>query len=103
MNKKCGDVLIELGITPNLDGFDYICAAVNVIHSNPYNKQITKVYNEVSNRFNKSIYNVDRAIRHAFTKCNVNSIEYKNWLGNSQSNSERLYILAYRLEEYKDE
>jgi hypothetical protein len=99
---KCGNALVELGILPNLIGFNYICQAVNIIHLHKEQIPITRIYEEVADIFDVSTTSVERGIRHAFSKCRETEL-YGQLLGYAETNGERLYTLAYRLEEYKDE
>lgn len=99
---KCGNALVELGILPNLIGFNYICQAVNIIHLHKEQITITRIYEEVADIFNVSTDSVEKGIRYAFSKCRETEL-YRQLLGHAETNGERLYTLAYKLEDNKDE
>lgn len=101
MRKKIGNALIELGITPDLKGFDYICSAIEIISkSNEKIKLVDGVYVDVAKEFDTTASSVGRAIRHAFSKMDKNNGAYKKYIGIDKStNSALLYTLAYKLKE----
>lgn len=94
---ECGDVLIDMGISPRLKGFDYICLAIDIIHDNPNDKHIMSIYKTIADNFDVSEESVERSIRHAFSKVIDDDVS-KKWFGSAESNSEKLYTLEYRLE-----
>jgi len=101
MRKKVTDVLIELGVTPNLKGFDYICRAVEIISNSKKRMDIVKgIYADIANEFDTTSSRTERAIRHAFSKVDKESEAYKKYIGiDKTTNSTLLYTLAYRLRE----
>ncbi len=99
MRKKIENALFELGITPNLKGFDYICKAVNYISADRTVK-ICNVYKFVAKDFETTSSRVERAIRSAFSKIGKESEAFNKYLGiSNMTNSALLYTLAYRLRE----
>lgn len=53
MKKKIEEVLIELGVYPNLSGFDYICKAVEILNStNERMKIVDGLYVDIAKEFN---------------------------------------------------
>ncbi len=103
MGKKIEDTLFELGIAPNLLGFDYICRAVEIIqNSKGRMKNVGGLYADVAKEFNTTNKKVERAIRHAFSKIDKESEAFNKYLGiSSMTNSALLYALTYRLREDK--
>lgn len=101
MRKKIENVLFELGITPDLVGFNQICSAVEIIsNSRERRKMVYEVYPEVAKELNTTASRVERGIRHAFTKIDKESEAFNKYLGiSSMTNSALLYTLAYRLKE----
>lgn len=101
MKKKTENALIELGITPNLKGFDYICSAVEIISKSKGKvKLVDGVYVDISKEFNTTASRVERAIRHAFSKVDIESKAFIEYLGTDKlNNGALLYTLAYRLKE----
>ena len=47
MRKKIQDTLLDLGVTPNLKGFNYICDAVEMINKEGRIK-VTYIYNKIA-------------------------------------------------------
>lgn len=101
MRRKTEDVLIELGITPNLSGFNYICKAVEIINASKERIRIVDgLYADIAKEFNTTKIRVERAIRHAISKMDKESEAYKKYLGiKEHTNSAVLYTLAMRLKE----
>ncbi len=101
MRRKIENALFELGITPDLAGFNQICSAVEII-STPERKEkaICKVYEDVANKLDTTAPRVERGIRHAFTKIDKESEVFNKYLGiSNMTNSALLYTLACRLRE----
>lgn len=63
------DILGEIGVAPNLLGYDYSAYAIKLIlKDRVYLEQITiRLYPEVAAKFNTTSNRVERAIRHAVT------------------------------------
>lgn len=101
MKNKVENVLIELGVTPNLSGFDYLCKAIEVINaSDERMKLVNGVYAEVAEQLNSKVFNVERAIRLAISKMDKESEAWKNYIGLSDvTNATVIYTLALRLKE----
>lgn len=99
MKKKVEDVLIGLGIYPNLSGFDYICKAIYYIMSDR-TVRICNVYKLVAKDFGTTSSRVERAIRHTLSKIDKESEEYKQYMSvKDKTNSAILYTFAVRLKE----
>ena len=64
-------VLDLTGIPSNRLGYKYIVHAVSLIHMEGKNKkiQIMKVYDQLSNEFDKTAYSVEKAIRKSIDAC----------------------------------
>ncbi len=100
MRKKIENALFELGITPDLTGFGYIVEFVWTVSSSTSKIPTTTVYEMVAERKQTTASRVERGIRHAFTKVDVNSEAFNKYIGIKQkTNSALLYALAYRLRE----
>lgn len=99
MKKKVEEVLIDLGVYPNLSGFNYICKAIDYI-SKDSGARICTVYSLVANDFNTTSSRVERAIRHALSKADKDSDVYKKYMSvKDTTNSAVLYTMAVRLKE----
>lgn len=101
MKKKVEDVLIEMGVYPNLTGFNYICRAVEIISESKGKMKIADgLYVDVAKTFGSTNYKVERAIRHAISKMDKDSEAFKEYIGiKDTTNSAVLYTLAVRLKE----
>ena len=98
MEEKIEELLIDMGIYPNLSGFRYICKAIPYILKDKTAK-ITYVYFVVSEEFGVTWTAVERAIRVAMTKINKNSEPYKKYINADDiTASQFLYLFAMRLE-----
>lgn len=101
MKKKVENVLIELGVTPNLSGFGYLCKAIEVINgSKERMKLVDGIYVEVANQFNSTKHSVERGIRSAISRMNRDGEAWKKYVGvNDVTNATVLYTLALRMKE----
>lgn len=110
MRKKVGDALLQLGITPDLKGFNYIIDMVEMIDKGEVGK-ITEAYKTIGERRNETACSVERCIRHAISKINTTSKEFDTYIGaNAISfekgnivNSAFLNTLQYKLREQYQE
>ncbi len=101
MRKKIENALFELVITPDLRGFNYICRGVEIIASSKEKVDMVKgLYVDIAKEFNTTQTGVERAIRHAFTKVDVEGEAFAKYLNIGKlTNSALLYALAYRLKD----
>ena len=99
MDKKIKNVLIELGITPNLKGFNCIVEAVVYIMKNN-DVKTTDIYEHVANALGYKVANVERTIRHCVLNADKNSESWRRYIGIKRANNSTfLFVLAMRLEE----
>ena len=99
MRKKVEEVLIEMGVYPNLLGFDYICRAINYI-SEDVRLRMCEVYRLVANDVETNPTSVEKSIRHALSKIDKNGEAYKKYIGiKDTTNSAVLYTLAVKMKE----
>ena len=99
MDKKIKNVLIELGITPNLKGFNCIVEAVGYIMKNN-DAKTTDVYEHVANTLGYKAANVERTIRHCILKVDENSESWRRYIGIKRANNSTfLFVLAMKMEE----
>lgn len=95
MRRKIENKLLELGITPNLNGFGCITDAVEYILQNGF-CTMQELYTDISNARNLNGYaNTERLIRHAISK--VDEAKWKAMGGQGIKNSEFLFTLAFIL------
>lgn len=99
MRKKIKDILLELGITPNLKGFDYICKTIDYMMTRKRIKMV-EMYRIIAKDFETTPSAVERAIRTAFLKIDVESDVFTKYFGTDKiTNSTLLHTLVYRLKE----
>lgn len=101
MRKKIENALFELGITPELVGFDYIRRAVEIILTSKERVDIVKgLYADIAKEYETTGSRVERAIRTAFSKMDIESAAFIKYFNSDRlTNSALLYTLAYRLRE----
>ena len=108
IDSKVMGILLEIGISANLQGYQYLRESIKLVIENPlYISSITKkMYPQVAETFNTTACRVERGIRHAidvsFNKgkmININKIFGLNVLGNNErpTNSEFVALVADRL------
>lgn len=101
MRRKTEDVLLELGVTPNLQGFDYICKAIEIIaNSKEKLKMVDGLYMDIAKEFGITNSGVERVIRYAISKMDKNSKAWQEYIGiEGTTNSAVLLTLAMKLRE----
>ena len=101
--RDCGELLLSMGITPNLRGFDYIQAAVEILVKCPAEKY-QNIYEYIALRDGVAKAAVERGIRHAIGKADRDSEWWRENIKHSATtNSEFLSIMAYRMRGTKDD
>lgn len=104
-------LLLDMGITPNLKGFDFTRTAVALLNTDEdkYRNLSQSLYPTIALKYNSTTAGVERAIRHAIQKAiKLDHGEMKILIGlspykNNVSNSEFLYSVARRATEEKQE
>ena len=82
MKNKIQKVLLELEITPNLKGFNYICRMVEIVKADELNeKSVFGIYEEIAEEYKTKSICVERAIRHAISKADKESDAWKKYVG----------------------
>lgn len=99
------DVLLALGITPNLKGFNVIIDMVDLLNSGKYTR-FNDMYAALSDKYGTKVSAVERSIRFATTKIDVNSETYKKYIGADLTNKSGkivntvfIHTLAHRIKE----
>lgn len=78
----------------------YIMDAVEIVNNSKNHKGTCEIYEEVAEKNNKKKECVERAIRHAITKCDINSEAWKKHVGIKETkNSAFIYALALNVTE----
>ena len=109
MNRKnrAEDMLLALGVKPNLKGFHYLVDAVDIYLNHKGDLSITKgLYPEIARKHNTTGSRVERSIRHAIeltADCNPYG-EMERFFGTTTNmnkgkltNSEFISVFALRL------
>ena len=101
MKNKIQKVLLELGITPNLKGFNYIRRMVEIVKSDELNeKSVFGIYQEIAEEYKTTALCVERSIRHAISKADKESDVWKKYVGlKDVKNSKVVYTLALNITE----
>lgn len=104
MNKqKIEDVLLKLGITPNINGFGYITDAI-LIMSEDDDLKMMELYYEIAKRNHCKTHQVERSIRHAlqksrsFSKSDPEIVEYYLGFADTKNSAslKRLLLILQR-------
>ena len=102
MRRKIEDRLLELGIKPNLNGFGYICDFIELIIDDEERKfKMMYLYSVVAKKNKTTSTSVERAIRHAISKINLEcwNERYVYSKRSNLTNAEFLYTLALRIKQ----
>lgn len=101
MKNKIQKVLLELGITPDLKGFNYICRMIEIVKADELNKKsVIGIYQEIAEEYKTTASCVERAIRHAISKADKESDAWKKYIGLKDiKNSKVVYTLAINITE----
>lgn len=109
MNNEIQELLLKIGITPNLRGFNYIVDAVLLIASDKskYWYVTKELYPKIAEMYNSTPTRIERCIRHAITKSIDHDYgEMEKILGVSpyqikMTNSEFLHLMLRKAKESK--
>lgn len=73
MEKIIKMTLIKAGIRVDLEGFKYLCKAIELGLEHPelLHRICKGLYTEVANFYNTTYYRVERSIRHAIAQTNI--------------------------------
>lgn len=102
---NAGDMLIKMGITPDLKGFRYTLDMVEILKKEPDIK-ILAAYEMVAKKNNTSGAKVERGIRYAASIMNEESEIYKKVIQvqkNKLTNTRFISLLNYGMEKMEDE
>lgn len=101
MKNKIQKILLKLGITPDLKGFNYICRMIEIVKADELNKKsVIGVYQEIAEEYKTTASCVERAIRHAISKADKESDVWKKYVGlKDVKNSKVVYTLAFNITE----
>lgn len=98
MRKEINELLLKLGISASLNGFDYIARAIEL--SVKQKMAMCKgIYTLIAEENGTKAQRVERSIRHAITK--MDKEVYKQFGGRYYKNSDVVYTLALHFKEDK--
>lgn len=99
MKRKIRQALFDLGIPPNLNGFDFWVEGILFVLETERPK-MGMVYLYIANKFNTKDSRVERAMRYAITRINKNGDAWKRYVGiDINKNSEIIYTIASKIRE----
>lgn len=90
LSSKIKDVLLDIGVAPNLNGFGYLVEAINIKIEQP-EESAMGIYSQIAQNNNTTCSRVERGIRHAIIRA------WKN--GNSELQSK---LFSYSLNRKKE-
>lgn len=105
--RTIGDILVNLGIFPNIDSFSYLQDAVEYINELPGNNvdiNVVDIYSHIASKYSgKQWTNIERAIRHASTVIydNPTSLveeifgKYRSYSSGKISSGQLMFALAF--------
>ncbi len=94
-------VLFELGIYPDLKGFEYIPEALELIRKD--HRKMTAIYEIIANKHKTTGTSVERCIRHAFGRMNPEKPFVKQMFGECpRTNAALLFMMDYRLKKWEE-
>lgn len=101
MKNKIQKILLKLGITPDLKGFNYICRMIEIVKADELNKKsVVGIYEEIAEEYETTASCVERSIRHAISKVDKESDAWKKYVGlKDVKNSKVVYTLAINITE----
>lgn len=89
-------VLLEIGIFPNLKGFEHITDTILLIDSGK--TKITDIYSIIAKENGLVSTAIERSIKTAFNRCDKDSKEYEKYIGKAKYQSEKLFTLHYNIQ-----
>lgn len=101
MKNKIQKILLKLGITPDLKGFNYICRMIEIVKADELRKKsVIGIYEEIAEEYKTTASCVERVIRHAISKADKESDAWKKYVGlKDVKNSKVVYTLALNITE----
>ena len=74
MRQKIKKLLKKLNITPNLSGYYYLMDTIEMVyeHKKDYVHATMELYSDVAKKYNQKISKIERGIRTAISKMDIN-------------------------------
>lgn len=101
-NRKLRRILMKIGISANLQGNEYILQAVEIIKRQKIHTNMITIYEKLSNKNNKTSFQIERAIRYAITKAYKEHIGLKEIYDQIPNNSVFIYDLVFNLDVFEE-
>lgn len=96
-------ILIGLGISSNLLGFNYILESVKIVKKQQIHTNIVTIYEMLSKLVDNNKANIERSIRHAIIYAHKkNKLMQKIYI-NKPMNSSFIYDLAFNIDIFQKE
>lgn len=97
-------ILISIGISSGLAGFNYITQAVEFLRNQQIHTNVMTVYDELSliNKEQPSIQIIERAIRYAVKKAYQKNVIFNKIYCGRPNNRDFLYDLAFHQNIFED-
>lgn len=101
MKERIENMVLDLGIMPNLKGFKYLTRAIELVAEDKVNNVCEDIYEAIAKEVNTKKDCIERCIRHAISKIDIETTDLKCGF----RNSEVIYTLALKIkqEERKNE
>ena len=94
------DALVSINISPDLNGFVYICDAVDIV-VNDGRIPTVGLYSRIAEKNDTTPSRVERSIRHAFENAYKSAVleDIHKWIGayEKPTNSSSIYTLAIKV------
>ena len=102
-NMNIRRLLLKIGISSNVQGFNYILTAVNILKEQKIHIKITNIYETLGKKYGKAPSAVERSTRNAINTAYKGSNILKNIYPSIPDNSCFLYDLALNFDIFIDE
>lgn len=94
LREKTYDALMEFGILPTVNGFNYIIDAVEMFDPD---MKATELYEEVARENNTTATKVERSMRYAFTRMDYKDAMIQDFFGKKFTTFGYISILHWKL------
>lgn len=99
MKRTTEELLIKLGIMPNLKGFERLCRAIEIINNSDKTLEMVEIYERVSDIYGEPPRTTERVIKWAIGKIDLNF--WRKYCDKVPKTAEALHLLAWLAKEKK--
>jgi hypothetical protein len=105
MTQKIRKLLKKLNIAPNLSGYFYLMDAIEMVYENKedYINATIELYSDVARKYNHTMPNVERGIRTAISKMDIELFKQIFKYNGKVNNRVFIYMVADELDEIEVE